>query len=136
MENAPEGNDEFAEVAKSAIEKFDSAMDEDFNTRDAIASIFDFSKEVNKYLEGEVAKPSLEAAIETFKVYDEILSIFQFEKDAGDHMLAPLMDIIIDIRQKARAEKNFALADEIRDRLKELGIEIQDSGVSVKWKRI
>ncbi len=136
MENAPEGDGDFAEVAKSAIEKFDAAMDEDFNTRDAIASIFDFSKEVNKYLEGQVTKSSLESALETFKVYDEILSIFQFENDAGDHMLAPLMDIIIDIRQKVRADKNWALADEIRDRLKELGIEIQDTGVSVKWKRI
>ncbi len=136
MENAPEGEGDLVETAQSAIEIFDSAMDEDFNTRDAIASIFDFSREVNKYLVGQVTKSELEAALETFKIYDGILSIFQFEKDAGDHMLAPLMDIIINIRQKARADKNWALADEIRDRLKELGIEIQDTGDGVKWKRV
>jgi cysteinyl-tRNA synthetase len=133
-ENAPDGQDDFAEMARSALDNFDAAMDEDFNTRDAIASIFDFSREVNKYLEGEVTKSGIEAALNNFKIYDEILSIFKFEKSGQDHMLAPLMDIIMDIRQKARADKNWALADEIRDRLKELGIEIQDTGDGVKWK--
>ena len=135
-ENAPEGVDSFAAKAEEAADKFDSAMDEDFNTRDAIATIFEFSRELNKYLDGPVRKNSLEASLVAFRIYDEILSIFQFEKSSQDHMMAPLMDIIIDIRQKARADKNWALADEIRDRLKELGIEIQDTGDCVKWKII
>ncbi|MBA3045108.1 MAG: cysteine--tRNA ligase [Candidatus Thermoplasmatota archaeon] len=135
-ENAIEGEDAFAQVARESVAKFDAAMDEDFNTRDAIASIFEFSREVNKYLESGSKKSSLDEIISTFKIYDEILSIFKFEKGTQDHMMAPLMDVIIDIRQKARAEKNFKLADEIRDRLKELGIEIQDTADDVKWKII
>ena len=134
IEDAPEGVDGFAAKAEDAMDNFDKAMDEDFNTRDAIASIFDFSRELNKYLENAVTKNSLEAALDTFGAYDEILSIFKFEKSSQDHMMAPLMDIIIEIRQKAREEKNWALADEIRDRLKDLGIELQDTADGVKWK--
>ena len=109
-------------------------MDEDFNTRDAIASIFEFCKGVNKYLESMPKKATLEAVADIFKAYDEILSIFQFEKGTQDHMMAPLMDVIIEIRQKARADKNFKLADEIRDRLKDLGIVLEDTAEGVKWK--
>jgi cysteinyl-tRNA synthetase len=109
-------------------------MDEDFNTRDAIASAFEFSREVNKYLESGATKGGLEEVIKAYRVFDEILSIFKFEKVGQEHMLAPLMDIIIGIRQKARAEKNFKLADEIRDRLKALSIVLEDSADGPKWK--
>ncbi|MDO9538098.1 MAG: cysteine--tRNA ligase [Thermoplasmata archaeon] len=131
---ATEGQDEFIDRAKEAVEKFDTAMDEDFNSRDAIASIFEFARDVNKYLESGPKKSSLEEIVQAFKVFDEILSIFTFEKDGDSHMLAPLMEIIIDIRQKARADKNFQLADEIRDRLKEMGIVLEDLAEGVKWK--
>ena len=134
LDHAPEGNDEFGNVAAGAIQKFDDAMDEDFNSRDAIASIFEFSREVNKYLESKPTKSGLEEALNAFKIFDEILSIFKFQNAPQEHMLAPLMDLIIDIRQKARADKNFKLADEIRDRLKELGIVIEDHADGVKWK--
>jgi cysteinyl-tRNA synthetase len=134
--SAPSGDVDFVIISKEAIQKFDSAMDEDFNTRDAISTIFDFSKEVNKYLETKPGKESLEGIIGTFRAYDELLSIFKFEKSGEGHMMAPLMDMIIGIRQKARADKNFALADEIRDRLKELGIVLEDTAEGVKWKVI
>lgn len=136
LKTAQEGVDAFPEKAADAIVKFDAAMDEDFNTRDAISTIFEFSKEVNKYLESGPTKSGLKSVIRTFTVYDEILSIFRFEKTGQDHMLAPLMGVIIDIRQKARADKNFALADEIRDKLKELGIILEDSAEGPKWKVI
>jgi cysteinyl-tRNA synthetase len=131
---APEGSDDFAEKALDALARFDAAMDEDFNTRDAIAVIFDFSRDVNKYLESGPRRDSLEEIVRAYRVFDEVLSIFKFEKGARDHMLAPLMDIIIEIRQKARAEKNFRLADEIRDRLKALGIVLEDTADGPKWK--
>lgn len=134
LEKAPEGSDAFARTAEDAVAKFDAAMDEDFNTRDAISTIFEFSKEVNKYIDSGPTKAGLEGAIAAFRTYDEILSIFRFEKSGQEHMLAPLMDLIIGIRQKARAEKNFKLADEIRDRLKELGIVLEDSADGPKWK--
>ncbi|MFO7618889.1 MAG: cysteine--tRNA ligase [Thermoplasmata archaeon] len=136
METADEGTDDFAAKAAEAMRKFDAAMDEDFNTRDAISTMFDFCKEVNKYLESMPKNEMLAEILATFRAYDEILSIFQFEKGAQDHMMAPLMDVIIEIRQKARADKNFKLADEIRDRLKELGIVLEDTAEGVKWKII
>ncbi len=134
LKTAPEGTDDFAEKAAEAIRKFDGAMDEDFNTRDAIASAFDFSKELNKYIESGPTRSGLEAAMEAFRVYDGILSVFRLEKGTQEHMLAPLMDIIIDIRQKARADRDFRLADEIRDKLKALGIVLEDSADGPRWK--
>lgn len=134
LEKAREGSDAFVGTAEEAVAKFDAAMDEDFNTRDAISTIFEFSKEVNKYIESGPTKAGLEGAIAAYRGYDEILSIFRFEKSGQEHMLAPLMDLIIEIRQKARAEKNFKLADEIRDRLKDLGIVLEDSADGPKWK--
>ncbi len=136
METAEDGSDDFAGKSVEALQKFDAAMDEDFNTRDAISTIFDFSKEVNKYLESMPKKSTLAEILGTFRAYDEILSIFQFEKSMQDHMMAPLMGVIIEIRQKARADKNFKLADEIRDRLKDLGIVLEDTAEGVKWKII
>lgn len=135
LEKAEKRDDKFGEKAAEARKKFDEAMDEDFNTRDAIASIFEFAREVNRYLEGEVCKHSLEAILEAFMDWDEALTIFKFEKEKGsDSLTAPLVELLIDLRQKARAEKNFMLADEIRDKLKELGIIIEDTADGVKWK--
>ncbi len=133
---APDGADGFAGKAAESVAEFDKAMDEDFNTRDAIATIFEFSKELNKYVESGPKRPGLEAALGAFRAYDDVLSIFRFEKPGQEHMLAPLMDIIIDMRQKARADKNYELADEIRDRLKALGIVLEDTAEGVKWKVI
>ena len=128
-------DDDFANMAREAIAKFDAAMDEDFNTRDAIAGIFEFTREVNRYLEGQVSKDGLEAIISAFREWDDSLTIFRFERaSADDTLMNTLIDMIIDIRQKARAEKNFALADEIRDRLKEMGIVLEDAGDVIKWK--
>jgi len=136
LQKAPEGEGSFGRIAQGAVTKFDEAMDEDFNTRDAIAAIFEFSRETNKHLESGPTKQGLEEAVKAFRVFDGILSIFRFEKPGQEHMLVPLMDIIIGIRQKARADKNFKLADEIRDRLKALGIVLEDSADGPKWKVI
>jgi cysteinyl-tRNA synthetase len=135
LETAERKDDGSETKAKEARQKFDEAMDDDFNTRDAIAVIFDFARDVNKYLEGEVCKLSLEAILEAFMEWDEALTLFKFERaEVGGSLTAPLVEILIDLRQKARAEKNFMLADEIRDKLKELGIIIEDTADSVKWK--
>ncbi len=129
-------NDGMAETAKQAISNFDKAMDNDFNSRDAIASFFDFAREVNKYLESStISKASIEAIIAAFDEIDDRLTIFRGPAGSmGDGKVEELMQILIDLRQEAREKKDWALADSIRDKLKELGITIEDTADGVRWK--
>ncbi len=123
-------------IAEQAIKNFDKAMDNDFNSRDAIASMFDFAKEVNKYLEStSISKNSIEAILRSFDEFDDRLTIFRESSGGLDNELVDdLMQVLIDIRKDARASKNFELSDKIRDKLKELGITIEDTADGVKWK--
>ncbi|KYK30600.1 MAG: cysteine--tRNA ligase [Candidatus Proteinoplasmatales archaeon SG8-5] len=127
--------DGFGAKVLEARKGFDAAMDEDFNSRDAIAHIFDFAREVNRYLEGQQpSKKSIESILEAFREWDDALSIFKFEKTEVDESLAATVEALIEERQMARAAKDFAKADEIRDKLKAMGVILEDTSDGVKWK--
>ena len=137
QENADDSkSDDWVNRSTEAIKRFDKAMDNDFNSRDAIASLFDFSREVNKYLEiGNLSKESLEAIVGVFEEVDDRLTIFQKPSGGLDNELVDnLMQVLIDLRQEAREKKDWALADSIRDKLKEMGITIEDTADGVRWK--
>ncbi|MCK5037988.1 MAG: cysteine--tRNA ligase [Thermoplasmata archaeon] len=137
QENADDSkSDDWVNRSTEAIKRFDKAMDNDFNSRDAIASLFDFSREVNKYLEmGNLSKESLEAIVGVFEEVDDRLTIFQESSGGLDNELVDnLMQVLIDLRQEAREKKDWALADSIRDKLKEMGITIEDTADGVRWK--
>ncbi len=130
-------SDDFIDAANKALQNFDEAMDNDFNTRDAIASLFDFSKEVNKYLEaGAVSKASAEAIIVTFEEIDDRLTLFRAESSLADEMIDAHVRALIEEREQARAQQNWARADEIRDILREKGIGLEDTPDGVKLKRL
>jgi cysteinyl-tRNA synthetase len=111
-------------------------MDNDFNTRDAIATLFDFSRDINKYLEkGQVSRKSLDSVLSFFAEINDRLTIFQEESGVDDELLSNLVQVLIDIRQKARSDNNYALADEVRDKLKDYGIILEDTADGVRWKK-
>lgn len=127
--------DGFESRARRAIIDFDAAMDNDFNTRDAIAGMFDFAKDVNKYLESpNLSEKSLVAIIDTFDEVNDRLSIFGEGAGQVDESLREYIEAKIAERQKARADKNWALADSIRDELAARGVTIEDGADGVKWK--
>ena len=130
---------------------FEQAMDDDFNTALAIAVWFDLVKEVNIFLKrmdenDQKAKGMLLGFKELFLMFNEVLGIFKTDdtgklKSKADednmqdsNLINGLMEIIIDLRQKARKEKDWDTADGIRDRLKELGIILEDTPQGVRWK--
>lgn len=125
-----------AEAVTKARADFIAAMDDDFNTALAFAVVFDFCREVNSYmncgrnLDGE----QLEAALALFTEWHGVLGVIIPEEEKRDDLTDSLMALIIDIRQKARAEKNWPLADQIRDGLKEMGIVIEDTAQGARWK--
>lgn len=113
-------------------EKFEKAMDDDFNTADAIAAVFDLVKFINTNTDGESSKEYLESLLKRLITLTDVLGIV-VEKE--QEMLADDIEALIAERQAARKEKNFARADEIRDELLAKGIILEDTREGVKWKR-
>ena len=131
------------EAIQSLRGGFQEAMDADFNTARAMGEIFKFVGEVNQTLAGagenlhDATKAALGRGYITLKEMCEVLGIYTELIDSGDgsaELLNQLMDLIIEVRQTARQRKDWETADKIRDGLKQLNIELQDSRHNVTWK--
>ena len=132
---------ELAEQAETFLRDFDAAMDDDFNTALAISQMFGLAKEINRYHQEVERGAAFDAAnfgraADAYHAMAAIIGIFEQEEAAADDGLTDaLMDLIIGIRQEARAAKNWAVADKIRDGLKEAGVVLEDTPMGVRWKR-
>ena len=114
------------------VEKFEEAMDDDFNTADAIAAIFELVKFANSNADGNSSREFVMALYEDMKKLTDIMGII-VEKEP--ELLDADIDNLIQERQNARKNKDFARADEIRKQLLEQGIVLEDTREGVKWKR-
>jgi len=115
-------------------ERFIQAMDDDFNTADAISVIFELVRESNSIIAEH--EPSKEFARETLTILNELIDVLGLlYGDADEEMLDEEIENLIADRQTARAEKNWAEADAIRDKLGSMGIILEDTPQGVKWKR-
>ena len=130
------GTDDFSETIERSRAEFKERMDDDFNTRDAIEVLFALARNTNKAMaEGTLSKKGAEDAIAFISEVDKVLGIMPEDSGSDDSMDA-VMDILIDIRAELRKRKAYDLADMIRDRLTEAGIQLEDSSSGAKWKRI
>jgi cysteinyl-tRNA synthetase len=117
------------------------ALNDDLNTPQAIAVLFDLSKEINSRLAASgISSEGLAAADEVFRMLGgSVLGIIpermaaQSEADGGDE--AKIIQLLIDVRNEARASKNFQISDRIRDGLKSIGIVLEDRKDGTGWKR-
>lgn len=140
--------DKLRRSAEKAKQDFREAMDDDFNTALAIAGLFDLAREANafgKILTEETAqampaqvKEVLQEVQRTFLELGEVLGLFEQrglanQEDSG--LVEELMALIIEIRREARAKKDWATADTIRNNLGEIGIILEDTPQGVRWKR-
>lgn len=134
------------EKVKELREAFMEAMRDDFNTALAISHMFALAKEINIYHKAVVdagIKPDGKLVAMFNDVFAEICSIIGvLEKTAapaaeevGDSKEAELVEMLIAMRQDARKNKNYALADELRNKLNEIGIVLQDTPQGVKWSK-
>lgn len=128
--------------ANESKQGFYEAMDDDFNTALAIANMFDLAKEINIYYNEVMSKKAncnKEVVDNTLAIFTEmadIIGILEFEDtSADDGLVDSLMNLIIDIRQNARKNKDWSTADKIRDELKNIGITLEDSPSGVRWKK-
>ena len=126
---------EFTQRLPAYRERFVDAMDDDFNTADAIAVIFELAREANSMTTPD-KKPSKALAAETLKLFDELTDVLGLLYGGNDDEgLAEEVESLIEARQAARKEKNWAEADRIRDELKARGIILEDTPQGVKWKK-
>lgn len=111
---------------------FEAAMEDDINTADALAAIYELVRDANTYLQSAArTKKTVEVAGELFEDLSDVLGISVRESGG----LEEEIESLIEKRQQARAEKNWAEADRIRDDLKERGIVLEDTPQGVRWKR-
>lgn len=131
-------DDDLVKASALARRTFEEAMDDDFNSAQAYASLFELAKEINTYLTRDDKQPSaLQAAYKTLTELAGVLG-FDLETVAEDSAedsgkLAQVMDLVLEIRQNARRNKDWTTADLIRDRIKEIGIAIEDTPDGARW---
>ena len=135
--NAEEGR--ITEEEKALLDKadeyvqgFERAMDDDFNTADAVASVFELVKYINTTADGNRSKEYLDTLYDILFKLTDVLGI---TIDKKEEMLDDEIEAMIEKRQAARKERNFALADQIRDELLAKGIILEDTREGVKWKK-
>jgi cysteinyl-tRNA synthetase len=142
---ATDKTEELKKIAKHAEEDFYKAMDDDFNTALAISVMFGLAKEINVYYNGVVAgkvdhsAEGYTAVRQAYFMMANVLGIVlqepQGNMDDNQELIGQLMDIIIDIRQQARQNKDWSTADKVRDSLGAVGIILEDSSQGVRWKK-
>ena len=120
------------EKTEDFVKAFEAAMDDDFNTADAIASIFDLVKYCNTTADGNSSREYTEKLLSVLQKLADVMGLIVNKKE---EILDEDIEALIEERQAARKAKDFARADQIRDELAGKGIILEDTREGVKWKR-
>jgi cysteinyl-tRNA synthetase len=139
--NGPDDNLDYGEredsLLKTVIEekkKFIEAMDNDFNTPVALGNIHAIRDAINDYLTLTPNKGVLSEASVTYRELLNVLGLFEDRGIKSDEITEDLIKTIIEFREQQRESKNYEIADQIRDQLQEIGIELQDTSEGTNWK--
>jgi len=131
---------EMNEDSKEFIQRFEAAMNEDFNTAEAVSVLFELANQINKLKVSDVTRASALAA--TLKHLGSILGLLQDDPDSylksggsSEGLSDDEIDSLIQQRAKAKADKDWGEADRIRDELKEQGVELEDKAGATGWRR-
>jgi cysteinyl-tRNA synthetase len=122
-----------ADLIESSRRRFEEALDDDLNTAEALAAIHDFARETNIAMKENSIKADDQKAL--LALVDRFDSVFNIFGEVKRELLDSEIQALIDERQAARAAKNFARADEIRNQLITLGIILEDTKDGLRWRR-
>ena len=128
----PGSNSRIQELNAAVLESFERAMDDDLNTAQALAAIFDWVRDLNTArAEGTILEDDRSAALSVMNRINEVLTLWRPPEGSPDEKIR----LLIEDRQQARKARNFALADKIRDQILEMGYIIEDTKDGVRWKK-
>lgn len=132
-EETKENDTELIAELDKRREQFINAMDDDLNTADGLAAIFELTKDINtKILDHDVSKAVCEHAA---KLYDELCNVLGILYNRKENTLDSDIEALVEKRQEARKNKDWATADKIRDELKAKGIILKDTPQGVTWTK-
>lgn len=131
LKNAAEGG-EIPAFTEQRKQEFIDAMEDDLNTADALAAVFMLVRDINTAIAAGAGKKALKAFAE---VFDELTGVLGLVYNRKTETLDSEIEALIEKRTEARKNKDFKTADEIRDKLKEMGIILEDTPQGVKWTR-
>ena len=130
------GADDALELVGKARADFIAQMDDDFNSRAAIAVIFDLVREINRLLaEGKLSATGVKSVLSFLEEADQVFGILP-SASGGLEDLDGVIQIMIEVRKELRKRKAYDLADMIRDKLLAVGIQLEDSAEGAKWKKV
>lgn len=133
IENAEEGECEMPSFIDSARADFTNAMDDDLNTADALGILFTLVKNINKEISENAKK---EVLLRCLSLLEELCGVLGIMYDKSQDEIDGEVEQLIEQRTAARKNRDFATADKIRDQLKAMGIELEDTKDGVKWRKI
>ncbi|MGI8774579.1 MAG: cysteine--tRNA ligase [Actinomycetota bacterium] len=139
LDDAPVRPDTSDATIPQYVGRFIEAMDDDFNSAGALGTVHDLVREGNRRLEGtqtgdENDRSALRAIVAEFL---ELISVLGFEltaSEVGSELVGGLLDYLLELREQARSDRAFERADAIRDRLTELGVNIEDTPAGPRWR--
>jgi cysteinyl-tRNA synthetase len=110
-------------------------MDDDFNTAGALAALFDLGRSINRARDEGTPTGDVAAAQHSLATLAGVLGLTPPVGQDEAIAAAPFIDLLLETRNELRTAKQFALGDRIRDRLKELGVEVEDGPAGSRWRR-
>jgi cysteinyl-tRNA synthetase len=119
--------------SETAHQSFTEAMDDDFNSSGALAALFELVRTINTARDNGAMDSELKPAQDTLRALTGVLGLRLIEKKASGGDADKFIALLVEVRAEMRKQKNWAMSDLIRDRLKELGVAIEDSKDSTTW---
>ena len=131
-------DDEASKLTDSFSEKIKDCLDDDLDTPGAIASIYSFVTYVNRFIgSSSISSVVAQKILNMLKEWaGDVLGILpEYKQDDSGLDIAPVMDMVIELRKDMKAQKKYDVADAIRDKLKTAGIILEDTKDGVRWKK-
>jgi len=126
-------DEEISLLVSKAKNKFQEAMDDDLNVSEALGAVFDLVRDANKALEIGISKNNAEELLELLEDFNEVLGVMDFSK--SNELPADQADLI-ELREKLRKQGKYEESDKIRDKLRKMGIALDDTSKGAKWKKL
>ena len=134
VSDSPAVGAETDRAVEASRTRFIAGMDEDFNAREAVASLFDLASFSNALLhKGGMTRGEKEALLSAFRELGGVLGLLK-ERTQDADIVGGMVKLLDEVRQESRARKDYATSDKIRDRLKQLGVVVEDSAQGLRWK--